>query len=58
MEGLKRRNTDKDTLQALSKAYRIIYRSGHTVKEACLHRMGLAEYCVNLFYPAFAALNR
>ena len=43
VEGLKRRNTDKDTMQALREAYRIIYRSGHTVKEAKLHLMGLAE---------------
>ena len=43
VEGLKRRNTDKETMQALREAYRIIYRSGHTVKEAKLHLMGLAE---------------
>jgi UDP-N-acetylglucosamine acyltransferase len=43
VEGLKRRNTDKETLQALREAYRIIYRSGHTVKEARLHLAGLAE---------------
>ena len=42
-EGLKRRNTDKDTMQALREAYRIIYRSGHTIKEARLHLTGLAE---------------
>jgi len=42
-EGLKRRNIDKDTLQALREAYRIIYRSGHTIKEARLHLAGLAE---------------
>jgi UDP-N-acetylglucosamine acyltransferase len=43
LEGLKRRNTDKETMQALREAYRIIYRSGHTVKEAKLHLTGLAE---------------
>jgi UDP-N-acetylglucosamine acyltransferase len=43
VEGLKRRNTDKETMQALREAYRVIYRSGHTVKEAKLHLTGLAE---------------
>lgn len=42
VEGLKRRNTDKETMQALREAYRVIYRSGHTVKEAKLHLTGLA----------------
>ncbi len=43
IEGLKRRNTDKDAMSALREAYRIIYRSGHTVKEAKVHLTGLAE---------------
>jgi UDP-N-acetylglucosamine acyltransferase len=43
LEGLKRRSTDKETMQALREAYRIIYRSGHTVKEAKLHLTALAE---------------
>ncbi len=42
-EGLRRRQTDKDTMQALREAYRIIYRSGHTTREAKIHLAGLAE---------------
>ena len=43
VEGLKRRNTDKEAMQALREAYRIIYRSGHTIKEAKIHLAGLVE---------------
>ncbi|MCM2679136.1 acyl-ACP--UDP-N-acetylglucosamine O-acyltransferase [Echinimonas agarilytica] len=34
LEGLKRRGFDKPTLQALRKAYRTLYREGHTTAEA------------------------
>ncbi len=33
-EGLKRRGFDKDTIQAVKRAYRVIYRDGNTVEEA------------------------
>lgn len=43
VEGLKRRHTDKEAMQALREAYRIIYRSGYTIQEAKLHLTGLVE---------------
>ena len=33
VEGLKRMKKNKDTMQALREAYKVIYRSGHTTKE-------------------------
>ena len=42
-EGLKRHERSKEQLQALREAYRIIYRSGHTINEAKHHLQGLAE---------------
>lgn len=34
-EGLKRRGFDKDVISAIKKAYRILYRQGKTVEQAC-----------------------
>jgi UDP-N-acetylglucosamine acyltransferase len=45
MEGLKRRNTSKETMQGLREAYKTIYRGGHTTKEATMHLSGLSQTC-------------
>lgn len=43
IEGLRRKNTGKETMQGLREAYKIIYRGGHTTKEATTHLRGLSE---------------
>ena len=43
VEGLKRKNIDKETMQGLREAYKIIYRGGHTIKEAITHLSGLSQ---------------
>ena len=45
IEGLRRKNTSKETMQGLREAYKIIYRGGHTIKEATVHLRGLSESC-------------
>lgn len=42
-EGLKRHEFSKDAIAALREAYRIVYRSGHTIQEATHHLTGLAQ---------------
>lgn len=42
-EGLKRYQFSKESIQALREAYRVVYRSGHTVQEATQHLTGLAQ---------------
>jgi len=42
-EGLKRQQFSKDTIAALREAYRVVYRSGHTIQEAAHHLTGLAQ---------------
>jgi len=46
-EGLRRRNFDKETIQALYRAYKIIYRNNYTQDEAIEHLEALAQQ-----YPA------
>jgi len=43
LEGLKRLNKDKKTMQALREAYKVIYRSGYTTKEAVAHLSSSSE---------------
>ena len=43
IEGLKRMDKDKETMQALRDAYKVIYRSGHTTKEAANYLRGSSE---------------
>jgi len=45
VEGLKRMKLDKETMQGLREAYKIIYRGGHTTKEATTHLSGLSQTC-------------
>ena len=45
IEGLKRKNVSKETMQGLREAYKIIYRGGHTTKEATVYLSGLSQTC-------------
>ncbi len=45
IEGLKRMQLDKETMKGLREAYKIIYRGGHTTKEAATHLAGLSQTC-------------
>ncbi len=45
VEGLKRMKLDKETMSGLREAYKIIYRGGHTTKEATTHLSGLSQTC-------------
>jgi UDP-N-acetylglucosamine acyltransferase len=43
IEGLRRMKLDRDTMQALREAYKIVYRGGHTTKEAVMHLASLSQ---------------
>jgi UDP-N-acetylglucosamine acyltransferase len=45
IEGLKRSKASKETMQGLREAYKVIYRGGHTTKEATTHLRGLSQTC-------------
>ncbi len=48
IEGLKRMNKDKETIQTLREAYKVIYRSGYTTKEAKNHLSASRESFVEV----------
>lgn len=43
VEGLKRRAMPKETIAALRDAYKVIYRSGHTTREAATHLFAISQ---------------
>lgn len=60
LEGLKRRGFSKESLKALRDAYKLIYRSGHTLEEALPKLEDLAAACqeVRLFIDFIKASTR
>lgn len=48
VEGLKRRGFSKDDVSALMHAYKLIYRRGLTVEDACEEMMELLDSCIHV----------
>jgi UDP-N-acetylglucosamine acyltransferase len=48
LEGLKRAGFSSDTIAALRKAYKIIYRSGNTLEQAVAQLQPMADDCAEI----------
>ena len=59
-EGLKRRGVSSETLSQLRKAYRILYRSGHTLEQAIEEISAMAQDCpeVGQFHTFLKGVTR